>query len=171
MHMRADLFDPARSAKQYGTGKSMVSADGMKAGGSSGSFSVIGLLAVHTGRHRWRLRAEGDNDMYIGFVGDDVGVRTKWYENKRCWGVLLGDRAMRFAGQLQERRGGPARVAVPCGGTVVVDCDAGTMSFGVEGQQEVGVVCTSLPKNTPMRFGCCTVGSSCAVTMVAYERL
>ena len=85
--------------------------------------------------------------------------------------MRLGDRDMWFAGQHQERSAGPDDFAVPCEVTVVVDCDAGTMSFGVKGQMELTVVCDSLPKNEALRFGCATGDDSCEVEMVAYEQL
>ena len=78
---------------------------------------------------------------------------------------------MYFAGQMQERSAGPDSFAVPCEVTVVVDCDAGTMSVGVKGQMELAVVCESLPKNEALRFGCATGNLSCKVEMVAYEQL
>ena len=173
-----DSFDPTRSAKQRenngrSTDKDMVSADNTKALGFSGLYPVVGMLAVSSGRHRCTLKADGSNRMYMGLVGDDVDVRTRWYDNERCWGVQLGDRYMHFAGQFQWRSAGPDGFAVPCEVTVVVDCDAGTMSFGVEGQMELTVVCESLPKNEALRFGCATSYDSCdcEVEMVAYEQL
>ena len=98
-------------------------------------------------------------------------IPTHWKFNKRCWGVWLWGRSMRFAGQVKERSDGPDKFRVPCEVTVVVDCDAGTLSFGVEGQMELRVVCESLPKNAALRFGCATNDSDCKVEMVAYEEL
>ena len=149
----------------------MVSADNTKALGDSCGYPVVGMLAVSSGRHRCTLKADGSNVMYMGLVGDDVDVGTEWSRNKRCWGVYLYDRYMYFAGQYQERSAGPRSFAVPCEVTVVVDCDAGTMSFGVEGQMELQVVCESLPKNEALRFGCATGNTSCAVEMLAYKEL
>ena len=50
------------------------------------------------------------------------------------------------------------------------------MSVGVKGrlygwQMPLTVVCTSLPKNTALSFGCATNDGSCKVKMVAYESL
>ena len=60
---------------------------------------------------------------------------------------------------------------MPCVVTIELDCDAGAMSMGVDGQMELGVVCWSVPKNTPMRFGCSTDADECVVKMLKYESL
>ena len=169
-HTARDSFDPTRSAKTY-DGKDMVSSGGAKALGGSGYYPVVGKLKVSRGRHRWAVKADGSNNMWMGLVADDVDVGTRWHNNKRCWGARLGSRGMDFAGQRQERSEGPGSFNVPCEVTVVVDCDAGTMSFAVEGPLELQVVCESLPKNEALRFGCATGNSSCEVEMVAYESL
>ena len=78
---------------------------------------------------------------------------------------------MYFAGQMPERSAGPDGFAVPCEVTVVVDCDAGTMSFGVEDQMPLTVVCESLPQNEALRFSCATNDGRCAVEMLEYEEL
>jgi hypothetical protein len=167
-----DRFDRIRSANEHGmngdTGRDLISADGYKAAGISDRNPLMGTVKVASDRHKWVVRVE-HGDMRIGLVGDDVRTDVRWGENCQCWGIKVNYRSMWFAGQEVQRVDGPGCFTTPCNVMVALDCDAGTMGIGVEGQMPLTVLCRSIPKNEPMRFGCCNGCYVCVTTMLSYE--
>jgi hypothetical protein len=127
------------------------------------------------GKHEWRVMVTGSNSMCIGVVRSNANANTEWRNNPGCWGICLSGRGMNFAGQWQRRSEGPVNFKVPCEVAIILDCDTGTLSIGVKGtlwgwQMPVTVVCTSLPKNEELHFGCGTNWRACSVEMLSYKR-
>ena len=146
-----------------------MSSDGSKATGDSNTYSIHGTLICQDRKHEWRVMVTGSNIMFIGVVRSNADANTRWDNNPGCWGISLDDRLMYFAGQEQERSEGPEEFKLPCKVAVILDCDTGTLSIGVEGQMPVTVVCTTLPKNEALHFACGTWGDACSVEMLSYE--
>jgi hypothetical protein len=116
---------------------------------------------------------QGNNFIGIGVAAEDADARAEWAFNKRCWGMGMSDRAMRLAGVGFERSAGPEEFTLPCAVTILLDCDNGTLSVGVDGQMPTTPLCRKLPKSKPMRFAYCTgsLNSSTVVKMLTYMQL
>ena len=147
-----------------------MSSDGSKATGSSHYSPIHGTLMCKDGKHEWRVMVAGSNYICIGVVRSNADANTKWYNNPGCWGIRLDNRYMYLAGQKRRRDWTIAdSFKVPCEVAVILDCDTGTLSIGVEGQMPVTVVCTTLPKNEALHFACGTYTDACSVEMLSYE--
>ena len=167
----ADHFNQGTLPIEFPTGsKVAVSSDGSEATGDSYTYPIRGKLMCEDGKHEWRVMVAGSNRVCIGVVRSNADTNTGWRNNPGCWGIFLCNRDMFFAGQYQRRSEGPDSFKLPCEVAIILDCDTGTLSVGVEGQMPVTVVCTSLPKHEELQFGCATCHRACSVEMLSYKR-
>jgi phosphoribosyl-AMP cyclohydrolase len=136
--------------------------------GDSGSKPILGDLVCSSGVHVWRLRVEGSNGVFLGVARSTADASTEWDDNVGCWGTHLANRELHMAGEKQQRSEGPYSFAVPCVVTVRLDCDAGTLSMTVE-EEDLGVVCASVPKGEGMRVGVATSNDGCSARLLGHE--
>jgi hypothetical protein len=62
----------------------------------------------------------------------------------------------------------PDEFSLPCNATVVVDCEAHTLSFSV-GTLELGVVCELPASNQSLSVAVATGREACTATLLSYE--
>lgn len=197
-----DCFQ-ALSVKPRLSGGTLLS-DCRTVSGDTGCFPFFGTRVCRQGRHEWRVRAVSSTPG-VGLAAIGIGVarsgsdaKTVWSESPGCWGLRLNCRDMCFAGQQwHSREVGPERFMLPCSVTVLLDCDAGTLSIAVGAtdgdrqaselrtgevvqagllgdQMPLTMVCPpgrdfSVPKNEELCFMCATYHGSHALELVSYK--
>lgn len=161
-----DRFSKSKIAKKYHSLIKGEDHDGVE--GHSYMRPLRGGVVCSGQVHEWLLKVEGSNQLFVGIVEDCVEQDTRWYQNKGCWGIELRRKQMWLGGTRHQRTAGPVKFDVPCEVSVKLDCDAGTLSVGVQKQMEPVVICDSIPiKQVGMAVA--TYGSRCKVHILSYK--
>jgi hypothetical protein len=138
--------------------------------GSSSWRPMLGSRRCSSGVHEWVVKcggAKSGGKFVLGVAHEEVDVALRMHSNLACWGVYLSDRDMDFSGKRVERMGGPDQFDAPCEAKVRLDCDAGTLSMQI-GSTDLGVVCSTLPRDKALHLAVCSGASSCELELVSY---